>query len=703
MPPKVQPKPQPRRNAGRLSIEDPQHAPSPKGAVVDGQDVSQIDSELTQSSHGRAMLPRNSTGQIQSSSSTDSAAASSVRRPVQRLDSLHRRPGSVASPKPSTPNAPGSRPAGLKIQPKKSVLRRSKEERDAQDLAEEERRQANYAASRGDSNARGSQHGRGGGRGASRAGFRGGMSGWRTERHGVGQASGPLGMGNQPVLKQGKGSRGGYASSYTEPSSRVKNEPAVKTEGFAVAGPKPDSGKAGGPKIKNEEHDPLYISSESESDGINGPRISIEHINLLSDEEIDEIFNTTKGKGHQKRPKPPGWTSRPIRLDRHEHVERAVGVNTDASSLTSAELRRRAKAKGEAEGSLFLPEEDGDKASGKNQKKVKTKHKDVEFVRDERKWKGVFQDEEDSKDSIRIKEEPRDDDNAMMIDEPDTSVMATDESPTKTRETSAKPEPKVIPKVPKKDGHPMPSKASRRGKPGFQGKKPVLQTEEDKQEWERYENDVKALTEELGSMGSGLVPVPATKDAEGDLAMEDASEEKKDRRLDMIYLFQFPPILPKLFHAEKEPPEVEPADKTSTETPQIVSTEAMPKGSTSVASSKKPDRVIKVEEGDPVLLSDKTLNAFKARNKSDVEGKVGRLSIYESGQVILSWGGTDHELGKGAEGELLQEVLLLNHRPSVVKEEAAEAKRGKVRNAGLTLGQITGGFVVTPEWSTMFD
>ena len=97
------------------------------------------------------------------------------------------------------------------------------------------------------------------------------------------------------------------------------------------------------------------------------------------------------------------------------------------------------------------------------------------------------------------------------------------------------------------------------------------------------------------------------------------------------------------------------------------------------------------------------MNALKAKKKSDIEGQVGRLTIYESGQVILSWGGTDHELRKGAEGELLQEVLLLNHKSLAVKQEATEAKRVKVQNAGLTLGQVTGGFVVTPEWSTMFD
>ena len=529
------------------------------------------------------------------------------------------------------------------------------------------------------------------------------MSGWRTERRGVGQASGPLSMTTAPIPKKGKGSRGGYTSSHAELSSGVKNEPVVKTEGSAMAGSKPDSGKIGGTKIKKEDHDSLYVSSESESDGVKGRRINIEHINLLSDEEIDHSSKTIEGKGRLKTPKQPGWTSRPIRLDRQEHVERTVGVNTDASSLTSAELRRRAKAKGEAEGSLFLPNEEENTAPGKNQKKVRAKHKDVEFLRDERKWKGVFQDEEDSKDNIRIKEEPKDDNDAMIVDSSVTSVMAIDESMTKPRETSPKPKPRPMPRGPKNDGVPMPSKTGRRGKASFRGKKPVLQTEEDRQEWDRFENDVKALTEELGSMGSGLVPVPAAKDAEGDLQMKDVEVEKKDRRLDMVYLFQFPPVIPKLVDANNETTEVEPANKPTTENAPIVAPKALPRGSTSAGLSKTTDPVIKAEERDPVVLSAKASNAFKGKSRFDVEGRIGRLTIYESGTVIISWGGMDHELRKGAEAELLQEVLLLNHRLSAIKQEAAEASRVKARSAGLSLGQVTGGFVVTPEWSTMFE
>ncbi|KAL9120115.1 MAG: hypothetical protein Q9187_003330 [Circinaria calcarea] len=704
MPPKAQPKQQPpQRNVVQSSIEEPQRAPWPKGTVDESQDVSQNALTLKQTLQDRPMQPSFPTSQIPTSTSTASSTASPARRSAQRLDSLHRRSGPAAGPTSSVPGVSNSRPAGLKIQPKKAVLRRSKEEREAQDRVEEERRQASYAASRDDANVRGGQYGRGGGRGASRAGFRGGMSGWRTERRGVGQASGPLSMTTAPVPKKGKGSRGGYASSYTESSSGVKNEPVVKTEGSAMAGSKPDSAKIGGTKIKNEDHDPLYISSESESDGVNGPRINIEHINLLSDQEIDYNSKTIKSKGGLKNPKPPGWTSRPVRLDRQEHVERTVGVNTDASSLTSAELRRRARAKGEAEGSLFLPNEEENKSPGKNQKKVKAKHKDVEFVRDERKWKGVFQDEEDSKDDIKIKEEPKDDDNAMIVDSTGTSVMAVDKSMTKPRETSPKPKPRPMPRGPKKDGRPLPSKISRRGKAGFRGKKPVLQTEEDRQEWERFENDIKALTEELGSMGSGFVPVPAAKDAEGDLPMKDASEEKKDRRLDMVYLFQFPPVIPKLVDAINEATKVESADKPTAENAPTVPPKALPRDSTSAGISKTTDPVIKAEEGDPVVLSAKASNAFKGKNRFDVEGKIGRLTIYESGKVIISWGGMDHELGKGAEAELLQEVLLLNHRPSAINQEAAEATRVKARNAGLSLGQVTGGFVVTPEWSTMFE
>ncbi|KAL9579306.1 MAG: hypothetical protein Q9212_005182, partial [Teloschistes hypoglaucus] len=115
---------------------------------------------------------------------------------------------------------------------------------------------------------------------------------------------------------------------------------------------------------------------------------------------------------------------RPIRIDRHEHVERTIGVNTDASSLTSAELRRRAKARGEAQGSLFLPDSSDPINDDARKPKGRKKGRDVEFLRDERRWQGVYQDEDDADDMpVRIKEEPKEQNDPMVIDDDDYHEM----------------------------------------------------------------------------------------------------------------------------------------------------------------------------------------------------------------------------------------------------------------------------------------
>ncbi len=110
------------------------------------------------------------------------------RAPVQRLDSLTR-------PSSSTPITPTAKPA-LKYKPKN--IRRSKEEREAAELAEAERmRQRQAAAGNAASvSSRGNWPGRGGSRGRGSYG-RGGRGG----RDIVSTASGPFGSGSVTTCK----------------------------------------------------------------------------------------------------------------------------------------------------------------------------------------------------------------------------------------------------------------------------------------------------------------------------------------------------------------------------------------------------------------------------------------------------------------------------------------------------------------------
>ena len=714
MPPRIQPRRQPRRNARLSSTEELQNGSQiekQSEAVSNPQNIPLV----TNDAQREEVLPSEPVSQDRSTSSV-SASTQAAPRPTQRLDSLYKRNTLASSSSSSQLGVPSSRPTELKFQPK-SVTRRSKEEREAQDRAEEERRLARLVDSSRNGSGTGDQYGRAAGRGGpSRAGYRGGISGWRTDRRGIGQASGPLSGGptqGEPTDKRGRSSRGrvsimGTSSFESSPAtgSRVKKESGLKAETgreLEMTKSKSSFGRADATNIKDEDQDTANMSLAEDSDNDKGSRINIEHINLISEEETDNDDLPPEHRGHETKSKPPGWATRPIRLDRQEHVERSIGVNTEASSLTSAELRRRAKERDEAEGSLFLPEDDEEDLVKQNSRKTKKKSKDVEFVRDKRRWKGVYPEEDDKDDTANVKEEPRDDDDDVIIIDAANALEAQNpencnmEAPL---ESSAK---RTL-KEPRGDREFSLPQVKRRRKPGLHKIKPVLQTEEDRQEWERYETDGVALAEELGTTGFHLDPVSAKKDSDGNALTEDAAEEQKDRRSDLVYLFQLPPVVPNLVDVNS-PKELEPTNKSVTQIFPAVVDEGPLKGSASTAtatSSKKTDSSVKIEEEDsPMSLESKIPNAMMAEDVDDFTGDLGMLTIYESGEATLSWGGIDHELGRGVEGELLQEAILLNYKTSD-KEETMGRADPSFDNAAVALGQVSGGFVLTPDWLSMF-
>ncbi|KAI4129525.1 MAG: hypothetical protein LQ347_003740, partial [Umbilicaria vellea] len=399
MPPKAAPRRQPpsRGNAKAMRAGDLPDAPAPKESLELDSKGTQDAATEAKSSESRGRLPPEPMSPAPGSpkrlagSRTGSATGSTTGRPVQRLDSLNRRSQSGSSP---VPGASGSKPVGLKFQPK-SFIRRSKEEREAQARVEAEKLQARIAAIAASSAS--SARGGTGGRGGYSSRGRGGM-GRQAERFGVGQASGVLGGMTRAEDGARKGRSGmggpwaGTSRSSNLETTRVKNEPLVKSERDRDGDV--SMGGAGGRRIKTEVG---YVSSESEPDAAAGPRVNIEHINLVSAEESDGELETNKGKERAKSVSAPRWAMKPVRLDRHEHHERPVGVSTEASSKTSAELRKKAREKDEAEGSLFMEVEEEEPVTVKKEKnKGSTKSKDVEFVRNERKWKGVYQDSDGS-------------------------------------------------------------------------------------------------------------------------------------------------------------------------------------------------------------------------------------------------------------------------------------------------------------------
>ncbi len=681
--PKAQPRRQPTRGAAKAQTEDTANEIPPNEAVAEDVDMTDEVSAASEEIPPEPTTPRlllESTAKPVSPPAQK--AAQPTKRPVQRLTSLNSRS--------SASGASGTRPAGsLKFQPK-SFIRRSKEEREAQERAEAERRRARLAAAETSSSAA-TQRGGFNGRGAGRGSFSGGMNKWNSMRYSGGQASGHLGGGTvgegARKKRPGLGSLFSGASTSTSKgssTSRVKHEPTPKSErdkdGDVVM-----VATRTRPTVKKEESGLNYISSEEEFDSTGGPRVNIEHINLISDEDTED---DKPKETRQKQPRRLGRDPKvhisglkPVRIDRHEHIERAVGVNTEASSTTMAEFRRKAKERALAEGGLFLSENEAEitkipKAKGKG------KAKDVEFVKDERKWQGVWSDEEDIHSIPRIKEEPGDDIDPMMIDGAESRALTASDVAKIAHQLSS---PKTSRKVEKL---PLRRKHKRRRTTRSRTQKPVLQTAEDRQEWARYQEDLYILTEELGPRTTTIPPVAtgiSTDAEEGDdkADTDTKNETKRDRKQGLVYLFQLPPIIPSLITpTEKEESEAVAAKQLSPppakpEQQPSASSMPPPPGNPFSAPHKTHPKIKPDPDSKPTLTSTTPISASL--------GKAGKITVLATGRVIATWGGVGIEVGRGGEGGILQEVVLWE-----VGMKGAEA-----------MGQVAGGFVGVPELGRM--
>ena len=509
--------------------------------------------------------PGSISSELEPSQSTEPPA----RRPAQRLASL-RNPSSIVGAEEMQATST-IQTSGLKFQPK-SVQRRSKEEREAAEQAEIERLQARLSggkvsedAERGDFMPR--RRGRGVSRGndgrLSGAGASGHLGGSSVQDRSTRRARGPgrsgprsrggdsggesLGRG-RGAIHHGVTTTGAEISrsdAAREPiNTRRKKESTVKTETDKdgdVVMDKTSSKK----KIKKEpgvtyDTSSSDSSSDSEYDGKKGRRINIEEIDLVSSDE-DGGDEGTGSKRKERANLLKMWNPKPVRFHREEHVERAVGVNTDPTTLTSAELRRRAKEKQDAQGSMFLGSED-EAIATTTKAKGRGKTKDVEFIENKRKWKGVYQDDGDTEGFAKIKNEPEDDD-AMIMDESyhGPTAQPAGEIPSVNMQGDEHEIRAAAEEMELTDGSDSASAGSISGQirqgesshplsptllaKGFRRKhrprKPVLQTDEDHQEWARYQKDMTWMQDTLLQAGGTITSQSGTKAFDQDDMDED--------------------------------------------------------------------------------------------------------------------------------------------------------------------------------------
>ncbi|KAI5842019.1 hypothetical protein BZA05DRAFT_412775, partial [Tricharina praecox] len=199
----------------------------------------------------------------------------------------------------------------------------------------------------------------------------------------------------------------------------------------------------------------------------------------------------------------------PVRIPRSEHVDRQAMVNTDSSAK-----------KGKAELKAM-------------------KDKEMTFETE-----------------IKIKAEPEDDDLGML---PPSSPEMT------KRKVKVSDSPEV-----KRKKEPT-SPVRRRRRSSVLGKKPIISTTEEKEEYERLETDRNDALLELGGAMNGLgLDTGKARDPDNDVEMfsptaapqPTANAETENQ----IFCFQFPPLLPRLvdFNLEEKKPQSKEAEEDDT-------------------------------------------------------------------------------------------------------------------------------------------
>jgi len=220
---------------------------------------------------------------------------------------------------------------------------------------------------------------------------------------------------------------------------------------------------------------------------------------------------------------------------------------------------------------------------------------------------------------------------------------------------------------------------------------PAFACEEDRQEHARHLVDVSILADELGGLQS-------RNENDGDANM-DGEVDKREGRL---YLFQFPPILPKLYNPLTTDKPPLPAALQAKEDATEIKGES---SRTSGAGKPKPKPAevdaIKPEAEEVVQPKEKVDKNKRVKRDRVVEeqGYIGKMIVRESGKVELSWGGTSLVVSRGVDASFLTTGVVMDAntrgaRPGVLPHD--------IEGKAIGMGKIMGKFVVTPDFPKMF-
>ncbi|KAI5290783.1 hypothetical protein KEM55_008502 [Ascosphaera atra] len=406
------------------------------------------------------------------------------------------------------------------------------------------------------------------------------------------------------------------------------------------------------------------VSEASSEDESGTPRFSVEQINDVSElEEEDE--GKIKGKTPERSIRSALKGLRPERLPREEHVERAVGVNTEAAASRAAQAKKEAKRKAveeEEDESLFFRSEDDeeDYESEDEVEVTETRH-------------------------LENKPEAQDETGARVKQEPDTDLTLSDIPP-----AGQEPAPTAVEKKKKK-------KSKKKAK--AKQLRTQFQTEEERQEYERHTREVDELRRSLGTMMTDDLRTeekpaegaePSEEDKQKQLRREEVEEIQRERQ-QRLFLVQFPPMTPNLVDPAKRDAETAGGDVREVPAGQV----------------KQENK-----DGDSPLPSQPTSSntnpLISATQNRLPAGRAGKLQIHASGRATINWGGIQFELNRGSDVSFLQDVIVMPEQkpvsgsatPSVVGGNTS-SREGPPEKSVWAMSQVRNKFVVSPDWEAM--
>ncbi|KAG5291257.1 DNA-directed RNA polymerase III RPC4 [Histoplasma capsulatum G186AR] len=240
-----------------------------------------------------------------------------------------------------------------------------------------------------------------------------------------------------------------------------------------------------------------------------------------------------------------------------------------------------------------------------------------------------------------------------------------------------------------------PKPKARKSKVTIHDPRSKLQTEEERQEWDRHEQDIEHIKQALGTITTHDPPAEESQDAEQEDETK-AVEAPRDERSGRLFLIQFPPMTPNLVPPW---PDMDEMDQDVVETGARASTQ------------QSPNPTIKKEVTDgltapmPTLSGNGTVTPsplITATNSTLPPGRVGKLNIHQSGRATIDWGGISFELTKGSDVEFLQDAIVASgEQPKPTGTDEGLHPADLEAKTVWAMSQVNGKFVVTPDWEAL--